>query len=131
MPAESSPVPALVWLDAELAGHLVLAIDAHVGRLRSLQACVPVVLSHLATTLREWTQAGTAGQGRTSLDKLAEALQRVPRMAYTYQETADSLGVHVRTVTRAVEAGHLRAVKDAGGPRIAVSEIERYLREGS
>ncbi len=47
----------------------------------------------------------------------------------TYRQAGERLAVSADTIRRLVRRGKLRAVYPCAHPRIAVSELDRYLRE--
>lgn len=51
------------------------------------------------------------------------------RLAVTYREAGDSLGVCERVVWQLVKDGRLRAVRIGRSVRIPVSELERFVAE--
>jgi DNA-binding transcriptional MerR regulator len=55
----------------------------------------------------------------------------VARLAYTTEETADALGVKKTTVWRLTQRGLLKPNRATRRPLYPVSEIERFLREGT
>lgn len=51
------------------------------------------------------------------------------KLAYTYAEAAELLGVSARTVWSMVAAGTLRAVRIGRAVRIPATELARYLAQ--
>ena len=51
------------------------------------------------------------------------------RLAVTYREAGDSLGVCERVVWQLVKDGRLKAVRIGRSVRIPVSELERFVAE--
>ena len=60
-----------------------------------------------------------------------QAKEPVARLAYTTQETAKALGVKPTTLGRLTQRGLLKPTRATRRPLYPVSEIERFLREGS
>lgn len=52
-----------------------------------------------------------------------------PRLAVTYREAGNSLGVCERVVWQLVKDGQLKAVRIGRSVRIPVSELERFVSE--
>jgi excisionase family DNA binding protein len=53
--------------------------------------------------------------------------QLVPSRLMTYAEVADTCGLSIRTVIRAVESGELVCHRFGRATRIAVDEVRRWL----
>lgn len=51
----------------------------------------------------------------------------LPRMAYSMRETADMIGMSLRTLVRRVDDGTIRAVKVGKRVLIPAAEVERLL----
>ncbi|NQV22936.1 MAG: helix-turn-helix domain-containing protein [Rhodopirellula sp.] len=51
------------------------------------------------------------------------------KLAVTYREAADSIGVCERTIWGLVRAGQLRAFRVGKSVRIPVAELERFVSE--
>jgi DNA-binding transcriptional MerR regulator len=60
-----------------------------------------------------------------------QAKEPVARLAYTTEETAASLGVKPTTIWRLTQRGLLKPNRATRRPLYPVSEIERFLREGT
>jgi DNA-binding transcriptional MerR regulator len=60
-----------------------------------------------------------------------QAKEPVARLAYTTEETAAALGVKPTTIWRLTQRGLLKPNRATRRPLYPVSEIERFLREGS
>jgi len=54
-----------------------------------------------------------------------------PRLAVTYHEAGDLLGVCERVVWQLVKDGRLKAVRIGRSVRIPVSELERFISEST
>ncbi len=55
---------------------------------------------------------------------------KLPRLAYSMEETAQVLGVCYITVWRLVKRGMLRSCGDTRTHLIPIAEIERFLKDG-
>jgi DNA-binding transcriptional MerR regulator len=60
-----------------------------------------------------------------------QAKEPVARLAYTTEETAAALGVKPTTIWRLTQRGLLKPNRATRRPLYPVSEIERFLREGT
>jgi DNA-binding transcriptional MerR regulator len=60
-----------------------------------------------------------------------QAKEPVARLALTTEETAAALGVKPTTIWRLTQRGLLKPNRATRRPLYPVSEIERFLREGS
>ncbi len=49
------------------------------------------------------------------------------KLLLSYREAASLLGVSVRTLARLIEGGEIRTVRVHASPRIARSEVDRYI----
>jgi excisionase family DNA binding protein len=63
------------------------------------------------------------------VQKTDNVSQKLPRLAYTMQETADILGVSYITVHRLLKRGLLRSSTALRHKLIPMTEIQRFLRE--
>lgn len=50
---------------------------------------------------------------------------------YTLKETAVLMKASPQTITRAIQAGQLKAVKLMGTWKVSSEEIERFMKEGA
>ena len=65
-----------------------------------------------------------------SLTQPTEIGQPISRMAYTTTETAKALGIDEVTIWRLTKRGLLKPNRATRRPLYAVTEIERFLKEG-
>jgi excisionase family DNA binding protein len=52
----------------------------------------------------------------------------IEKLLLSYKEAYGLLGISLRTLSRLVEGGEIRPVRVQGSPRIARSELDRYLQ---
>ncbi len=61
----------------------------------------------------------------------AASVEGGTRLAVTYREAGDALGVCERVVWQLVKDGRLKAVRIGRSVRIPVSELERFVSESA
>lgn len=108
-------------LDESARAHLRRALAAHSRWCRENGVQFPSVLDPLLVR---------NGQERTRSDGAEDVFDsaRMMRLAYTYKDVGEQLGVGEKTVRRLVDAGELRAVTIGGANRrIARDDLLRYL----
>lgn len=118
----------LLVLDVEprLAGHLAVALEAHLTWLRRSSLREPDGLQQLANLLRSRASQGLVGPALDDLARLAEA-DLVTPMTRTYDQAATALNCSTRHVKRLVAKGEVPSIDIGGLARIRVSDLEHYL----
>jgi hypothetical protein len=71
------------------------------------------------------------GESVKSLTQSPATGQSIMRLAFTTEETAAALGVKPTTVWRLTKRGLLKPNRATRRPLYPVSEIERFLKEGT
>jgi excisionase family DNA binding protein len=117
----------IIDLDRQGWAHLATALRAHQVWCRDNGIPVP---DDIRSLLEIALAHDRERQGPTPVGDSGELLHAAlmqSKLAVTYAETADRLGVSKRTVERMVERGELQSVDVGGAPRIRVVDLEAYV----
>ena len=106
-------------LDRDVAGHLAVALHAHVQSLGAFgRACPPELLALQAIAIR------LSGQERSGADSRRDAREPVPMREWlSVEQTAEVLGVSERTVRRRIAAGDLPSRKFGRARRVHRADV--------
>lgn len=116
-------------LPTELIAHLVVALSRYLRQLRAEGGRVPTQMEELVAAL---TNGVRARPGVAILDPCRAAYGRsaMPkRLLITKTDTAELLGVSLRTIERLISAGRLPLVHVEGAARVRVSDLETYVQD--
>ncbi len=114
-------VVVLGELDQAVRDHLRVALAAHFKWCRTQELAVPVDLR----ALFDWVDRG--GQARPARAPVeAAGDDAAMRLALTYEQAGERLGVSSRTIRRLVEAGTLPAVEVASARRIRATDLVAF-----
>jgi excisionase family DNA binding protein len=108
------------------AGHVAVALAAHLKWWRALGNPVPEAVQELADTC---TSAARDGLTRSELDPLAELVEafNMTPLLLTYSQAQTALNCSDRHLRRLIDAGQLPAVVIGGAVRIRTTDLQTYV----
>jgi excisionase family DNA binding protein len=117
----------VIDVEPKLAGHMAIALEAHLSWLRRSRLREPEGLQELAVLLRKRATKGLPVTALDDLARLAEA-DLVTPMTLTYEQAATVLNCSVRHVKRLAAKGDLPTVDVGGLARIRVADLDQFVR---
>lgn len=118
----SRPAKALGPLEPRhYAGHLHIALVAHIERLRLNRLPVPDQLVWLANTY------GALAKGGAGIATHGDAMPETPAQLLTVGQVAAALNVSERTVRRRIADGALSSAQVGRAQRVHVDDLDAYV----
>ena len=118
---------ALRPASSEVLVHIAAALTAHERRLRRDGAPIPAVFADLLELVRQLARTRHDATPIGAREERTDDVGVTDRLLLTKAETAERLGVSVRTVERLVTAGHLPQVGVEGARRFRVVDVTTYV----
>lgn len=123
---EAGPLIMAVGGQSRLAGHVAVALAAHLKWVRGNGLREPQGLQELADLFRAGASGGQPG---TALDEAAELRDsgRVEVLLVSYDRAAAVLSCSTRQLKRLAAAGEIPTVRLGGLVRIRVADLEKFV----